>query len=46
MEVFRTGQHLRVDGTAGTVEILPDVPVPPNPLSILGLEKLVTTPKT
>jgi len=46
VQTFRTGQRLRVDGAAGTVEILPDLLIPPNPLSILGLEKLVAPPKT
>jgi len=45
IETFRTGQILRVDGTAGTVEILRDVPASPSPLSLLGLDKLVASPK-
>ena len=46
LQHFRTGQCLRVDGTAGTVEIMPEAaPPPPNPLAILGLEKFVTASK-
>ena len=45
VETFQNGQRLRVDGTAGTVEILNDVPANPKPLSILGLEKLVASAK-
>lgn len=41
-QIFRTGQRLRVDGSAGTVEIIPEPVVPPNPLSLLGL---VPSPK-
>ena len=45
VETLRTGQLLRVDGTAGTVEILRDVPSGVKPLNLLGLEKLVACPK-
>ncbi len=45
VETFHNGQRLRVDGTAGTVEILNDAPASPKPLSILGLEKLVASAK-
>jgi phosphohistidine swiveling domain-containing protein len=45
VQTFHTGQRLRLDGTAGTVEILPEPAVPPNPLSLLGLDSLLAPPK-